>query len=201
MVGDGGNSTSRRCLVRLRSTAVSEISDVVPEDKDWTWVLDARCDDCGFDAPNLDVSTVTDRLKGNADQWVDILRRSDVRDRPTAGVWSPLEYACHVRDVFRLYDYRLQLMLTQDDPHYPNWDQDETAVTERYREQDPAVVSEELVAAQRRLSTSFAGVQGTQWRRTGNRSDHKCFTVESFARYMLHDPIHHVWDVTRVVVT
>jgi hypothetical protein len=60
------------------------------------------------------------------------------------------------------------------------------------------IVSAELVDAQRRLSASFAGVTGSQWQRTGNRSDNKRFTVESFARYMLHDPVHHVWDVTHM---
>ncbi len=177
---------------------MSETDDVVPETKDWTWVLDARCADCGFDAPGLDVATIPGRLKENADRWVEVLARPDVRERPAAGVWSPLEYACHVRDVFRLYDYRLHLMLDQDDPQYPNWDQDKTAVADRYREQDPPVVSAELVEAQHRLSESFAGVHGDQWQRTGNRSDNKRFTVETFARYMLHDPLHHGWDVTRM---
>jgi hypothetical protein len=40
-------------------------------------------------------------------------------------------------------------------------------------------------------------VRGDQWQRTGNRSDGKRFTVESFARYMMHDPVHHLWDVSR----
>jgi hypothetical protein len=30
------------------------------------------------------------------------------------------------------------MMLEQDDPLFPNWDQDETAVRERYGDQDPA---------------------------------------------------------------
>jgi hypothetical protein len=33
--------------------------------------------------------------------------------------------------------------------------------------------------------------------RTGDRSDGSSFTVESFARYFLHDPVHHVADVRR----
>jgi hypothetical protein len=31
---------------------------------------------------------------------------------------------------------------------------------------------------------------------TGARSDGAQFTVESFARYFIHDPIHHLYDVT-----
>ena len=52
-----------------------------------------------------------------------------------------------MRDVFRLFDARLGLMLDEDDPLFANWDQDETAVAERYGDQDPAVVAAELAAA------------------------------------------------------
>ena len=71
------------------------------------------------------------------------------RQRPRPDVWSPLEYACHVRDVFRLFDQRLGLMLAEDDPQFANWDQDDTAVDDRYGEQDPAVVAGELAACRR----------------------------------------------------
>ena len=33
--------------------------------------------------------------------------------------------------------------------------------------------------------------------RTGRRSDGAHFTVETFARYFIHDPVHHLYDVTR----
>ena len=56
--------------------------------------------------------------------------------------------------MFRLYDQRLELMLSQDDPLFPNWDQDETAVADRYGEQDPAEVAAALRQA---ASPSRAG--------------------------------------------
>jgi hypothetical protein len=120
-----------------------------------------------------------------------------VNTRPDDATWSPLEYAAHVRDVFRIYYFRLDLMLTQDDPAFPNWDQDETAVAEKYNEQDPAVVSTELVEAGENVARSFAAVESEQWQRTGRRSDGASFTVESIAKYFVHDPIHHLWDVTK----
>ena len=42
------------------------------------------------------------------------------------------EYGCHVRDTCRIFRERLDLMLTQDDPVFANWDQDVTAVQARY---------------------------------------------------------------------
>ena len=111
-------------------------------------------------------------------------------------MWSPLEYGCHVRDVFGLYDERLRLMLTVDEARFPNWDQDVAAVEYRYDRQDPRQVSVDLAAAGETLAAAFAGVAGEQWQRTGYRSDGASFTVETFARYLVHDPVHHLHDVT-----
>ena len=98
--------------------------------------------------------------------------------------------------MFRLYDQRLELMLTQDDPLFPNWDQDETAIADRYAEQDPAEVAAALRQAAAAISESFERVTEDQWQRPGRRSDGARFTVETFARYLIHDPVHHLYDVT-----
>ena len=47
----------------------------------------------------------------------------------------------------RVFQGRLDQMLAEDDPTFANWDQDQTAIDERYREQDPEVVAAELEAA------------------------------------------------------
>lgn len=174
---------------------------IVPDSKDWTWVLQRPCPECGFEAGVIAREDVPSLIRENAEAWQDVFaERSDLRQRPKPDVWSPLEYGCHVRDVFRLYDYRLGLMLTQDDPTYPNWDQDATAVEERYSEQDPQQVIIELRLAAEALAASFAKVGGEQWERRGNRSDGAKFTVESFARYLVHDPIHHLNDVLQTAI-
>jgi hypothetical protein len=87
-------------------------------------------------------------------------------------------------------------MLTDDAPGFANWDQDVTAVAERYDLQDPAVVAVELAQASEDMAAAFDAVRGEEWERTGVRSDGAQFTVDSFARYFLHDIEHHVWDVT-----
>jgi len=137
-------------------------------------------------------------IRANAAAWQRELGAPDAARRPRPDKWSPLEYGCHVRDVFRLYDYRLGLMLAEDDPQFPNWDQDETAVSDRYGEQDPAEVARQLAADADAIAGRFAGVGGDQWSRTGRRSDGAAFTVETFGRYFVHDPVHHLYDVTGV---
>jgi len=172
---------------------------ITPDTKDWTWVLQRACADCGLDTPSVVREDVTAMVRANAASWVALLTErpaEELRRRPSTEVWSDLEYACHVRDVFRIFDFRLELMLTQDGPRFPNWNQDETAVAERYGEQDPAEVAVDLAAAADQLASSFEAVSGEQWQRAGDRSDGARFTVESFARYLIHDPVHHLFDVT-----
>jgi DinB superfamily len=176
---------------------------IVPDTKDWTWVLERRCPECGFEAGAIDVTAVGDLVRDNATAWQALLSRpaDEVARRPSDDRWSALEYACHVRDVLVLYDERLHLMLSEDDPDFANWDQDVAAVEGRYAEQDPARVAADISAAAAVIAERFDGVPSGAWGRTGNRSDGARFTVESFARYFVHDPIHHVDDVEKGFAT
>jgi hypothetical protein len=165
--------------------------------KDWTWVLEHRCPACGFDAGALrrvDVGSTTRRV---ADRFAALLEGVDVRSRPEPETWSVLEYGCHVRDVCRVMDHRLQLMLANDGAEFENWDQDETAIDDDYVSQDPATVADEVRVAAGLVADRFDGVTGEQWSHRGVRSNGSRFTVETLGQYMAHDLVHHVWDVER----
>ncbi|NEM91804.1 DinB family protein [Galbitalea soli] len=171
---------------------------IVPETKSWTWVLERPCPECGFDAASFAATDVAGMLRATAARWPAVLARPEVRVRPDDATWSPLEYGAHVRDVMRICRYRLTLMRTEDDPAFPNWDQDETAVAERYDLQDPATVAAEIAEAAAALAADLdevASAGETVWSRPGRRSDGAAFTVESFAKYFIHDVVHHLWDV------
>jgi hypothetical protein len=173
---------------------------VTPDDKDWTWVLEQRCTECGLDTRAIEPTEVAGLVRGVTASWREVLLAPDpeVRGRPSAEKWSALEYGCHVRDVFRRFDERLHLMLSEVDPLFANWDQDATAIEDDYEGQHPVVVADELVDAGSRIADSFDTVTGDEWLRTGGRSDGARFTVATFARYFVHDPIHHLYDVTGV---
>ena len=162
---------------------------IAPDTKDWTWVLQRPCPECGLYTRDVAAGAVAGMIRANAAAWPGVLTQApDVRRRPAPEKWSPLEYGCHVRDALRLYDERL----------YPNWDQDVTAVANHYGEQDPATVAAEIPVAAETLAARFDSLSAEQWQRTGHRSDGAHFTVETFARYFVHDPIHHLFDVTGI---
>ncbi|MBZ5740382.1 methyltransferase domain-containing protein [Nocardioides mangrovi] len=175
-------------------------SEIEPDTKDWTWVLDRPCPECGFDATAVTVDRIPEVVRDNATTWEAVLTLPDVAVRPDPTTWSPLEYSCHVRDVHRVFDLRVGLMLDEDEPTFANWDQDETAVAERYAEQDPATVSEDLLAAAEQVAERYDSVPPGAWGRRGLRSNGSEFTVESIGLYHLHDIVHHAWDVRSAVV-
>jgi hypothetical protein len=170
-------------------------ADITPEDKDWTHVVTAGCAECGF-SPELSVADVGARLRATVSVWQTRLAAPDATERPAPQVWSPTEYACHVRDVCRLFRERLALMVATDGARFANWDQDATAVEARYWAQDPTVVAREYAEQAAATAEAFDAVAPQVWQHRGVRSNGSVFTIATFAPYFMHDIEHHVWDVT-----
>lgn len=168
---------------------------IEPDTKDWTWVLGRPCPECRFDAATVHHTDVADRIRRDAAAWPPRLHAPDVATRPRPDVWSPLEYGCHIRDVHRIFNHRVRLMLEQDEPLFPNWDQDATAIADDYGSQDPRTVATELVAAATVVADTYDAVPPAAWGRRGLRSNGSVFTVATIAVYHLHDIVHHAHDV------
>ncbi|GAB3598808.1 DinB family protein [Angustibacter peucedani] len=156
---------------------------IAPDTKDWTWVLERPCPECRFDAPAISRDDVPDLLRRNASAWIEVLRRPDVDERPDPSTWSPLEYACHVRDVHEVFGGRYEQLLGEDDPQFANWDQDEAAARGDYPGQAPPDVAAAIVAGAEAVAARLTGLDDATWARPGRRSNGSVFTVDSLARY------------------
>jgi hypothetical protein len=119
-----------------------------------------------------------------------------LRTRPAPGVWSALEYAAHVRDVFAWYDRWVRQTLVEDRPVLEGIGRDEAAVEYRYNEQDPAAVVDELATNAERLAATFESVPPDGWDRVGiRRGDER--SVRRFAERAVHEGNHHLLDIGR----
>ena len=170
---------------------------IEPDTKDWTWVLSSPCPECGFDAAAVHHTEVAGHIRTDATDWLARLGEPGVAERSQPTVWSTLEYGCHVRDVHRIFNHRVQLMLNEDEPRFPNWDQDETAIADDYASQHPATAAGELFDAANVVADTYAGVPADAWSRRGLRSNGSEFTIATIAIYHLHDIVHHAYDVSR----
>jgi len=166
-----------------------------PDDKDWTWVLDRPCPDCGFDAAAVERGELAALTRHAVAGLQSAVLADEAAVRPADDVWSPLEYGCHVRDVCVIFGTRLSLMRGTTNPTFANWDQDKTALENEYWTQDPATVAAELGIEGERIADAFADVRDDEWDRPGVRSNGSTFTVDTLGRYFLHDLRHHLHDV------
>lgn len=190
---------------------------IAPDVKNWTWVLERSCPECGFDASTVAYDTVAGLTRDYAGRMVGTLGRKNAAERPDVQTWSPMEYAAHVRDVCRIFAYRMAIAARTDavDPRVPgfaargqdadetpdgmpvfsDWDQNITAVMARYSDQNPATVAGELTVAAETMAQVLESIPAPALGLRVRRSDGSVFTVETLSRYFVHDVIHHVHDV------
>ncbi|MFV2039092.1 MAG: DinB family protein [Acidimicrobiales bacterium] len=124
--------------------------------------------------------------------------RADLRVRQSAGVWSALEYGCHVRDVLALFTRRVEVTLLTDRPSYDWWDHDGAVTSNHYAEQDPVAVAEDIERSADNLARLVQPLTPRQLSREGTRLD-TTFTVEGLVRFAIHEALHHLADARAVV--
>jgi S-DNA-T family DNA segregation ATPase FtsK/SpoIIIE len=115
--------------------------------------------------------------------------------------WSPLEYACHIRDVLLVQRDRLFVALVEDAPSFKPMYRDHRVGFDRYNGQDPGVVSIQLVMAATMAAHAFAGLDDGQWTRSliYNFPTPQPHDVEWMAHHTMHEMVHHVGDIDRIL--
>lgn len=160
------------------------------------------CPECQFDPATVD--DVTAEIEALGRKFAAPLTRylpgedgpTLVRTRPRPDTWSPLEYACHVRDVLDLFEARTRAMVAEPGVDLPVWDHEAAVTDDDYAAEDPATVAEQIADATSRYAGTLRGLDDQQWQATGSR-DGDVFTVDSLARYALHEAKHHQLDIGR----
>ncbi len=161
--------------------------------------LGDACQTCGF-SYEVGRAEIIPWLRSDARAFVDRLRAIDavnVRARPASDVWSPLEYACHVRDVLQVQRDRVVQAQREDEPRFVPMRRDERVLEERYNEQDPDVVAAEVLAAAEAFVATLHVLDDAGWARQGlyNYPEPQLRTVEWIAIHTTHELLHHRVDI------
>jgi len=169
----------------------------LPEDaQDWVRLSWDGCPECGFQPVGPD--RIPGCIRDTIPAWLDALHAADAARRPAPGVWSTLEYGCHVRDVCGAFADRLRRVLDAEGAVCPEFDSQAAALRGDYAGQDPREVAEESAQRAEEIAQRFVAVPADQWGRRGRRSDGPAFTVASMSNHFLHELEHHLYDVTAV---
>ena len=162
--------------------------------------LEDACPDCGFSYA-VGRADALAWLRSDTRSFVDVFAQYDdatARTRPEPDVWSPLEYACHVRDVLLVQHERVVLALETDEPTFVPMRRDERADELKYNEQDPAVVADEINTASAAFIALYEEMNDEQWNRRGvyNYPTPQLRTMEWIAIHTVHELLHHRGDIT-----
>jgi len=163
-----------------------------------------RCAECGFDPETIDPSNAADTIRGLGRKWQAPLTRflpgedgaTLVRTRPAPTTWSPLEYGAHVRDVFALFERRVDAIVNTDHPALEVVDHDDAVTTGQYRALDPPAVAHDIATTADTLANAFEKLTAADWSRSGTR-DGEERTVLDVARRAVHEASHHLLDAGR----
>jgi hypothetical protein len=136
----------------------------------------------------------------SAGKWRAFLVHADdasLRTIPAPGIFSPVQYGAHVRDILRVYGDRILIMLDEDHPVFPQFNPDESA-WDGYNRLDPEELAGDIEAQARRLAAILDGLQPAQWSltmvRDGGTDGVYKFTVAGLASYAVHEAHHHLLD-------
>jgi DinB superfamily len=122
-----------------------------------------------------------------------------LRRRPDAKTWSALEYTAHVADVLESMTPMLVEMVQKDDPRIPDpWDPDERARDRDYNDMEPQEALDWLAGAATNAADTASGFSPDDWSRTGE-FDYGRRQVIDQLRNMVHEGVHHLRDVERVL--
>jgi catechol 2,3-dioxygenase-like lactoylglutathione lyase family enzyme len=169
-------------------------------DESWLEIVEtATCAGCGLTAADGPAGTLGGRIIDETERWARVLVGDEaaIRRRPDPTTWSALEYAVHVRDALVVFNERTARMLVEFDPELGWWDH-EAAIDEGHaNDLDVPSVLQDLVRNATEFSATLQRVTGTAWNRTGNRRGRERFTIETTARFALHEVVHHRVDAQR----
>ncbi|MFW6205262.1 MAG: DinB family protein [Actinomycetota bacterium] len=160
-----------------------------------------RCEECGFGYDLGQAANAGAEIIDGAAELTGMVLASgmDVRSRRWPQTWSPLEYACHLRDVLLVQRERVLLARRKDRPSFEPMGRDERVEHDGYADQEVADVARQLADAARLFANVLDRLGPADWDRTlmynyPSRSERSLRWV---AVHTLHEVRHHTLDVSR----
>jgi hypothetical protein len=121
-----------------------------------------------------------------------------LRRRPEPGVWSVLEYAAHLRDVYATFLVRLHRARREDHPVLDPMFADLRAERLRYNDLPADAVLAELALYAEGFCDEVADTAHDDWGRLVRRLRGEDRTALWLVRQAMHEGVHHVRDIDRI---
>ncbi|OBH56568.1 hypothetical protein A5686_00195 [Mycobacterium sp. E2479] len=122
-----------------------------------------------------------------------------VRLRVRPDVWSPLQYACHARDVLLVQRERVLAARRVDGADCVSMGREERAEHDGYNDQDPVRVARQLADAATMFTNVLARLSADDWARTVvyHYPETSVRSLRWVAVHTAHELQHHLLDIRR----
>jgi DinB superfamily len=161
-----------------------------------------RCPECGFEYDLERFRAAGSSIVEGSVQLGRMITNpaADARRRRSPRQWSPLEYACHVRDILLVQRERVLLARRETCPNLAPMGRDERVEHDGYSEQFPADVARQLEDSARMLANVLSRL-GDDWDRTliYNFPAPTERSLRWVAIHTLHEVRHHQMDTERQI--
>jgi hypothetical protein len=169
---------------------------------EWNKIQSDPCPQCGDDPASIAPSALGALVVERADAWRGFLVDADdayLRTNPEPGVFSPIQYAAHVRGILTVYTDRMVLGLEQEAPTVPLYNPGQ-AEWDSYNQLGRDEVAGEIETQGRRLAETIRLAYPEGWARPviNDRGVYGVytFTVGGLACNATHETYHHLLDAT-----
>jgi hypothetical protein len=160
-----------------------------------------RCAECGFEYRLDEFAGAGPAISAGCAQIATEMRQhpDGLGRRVQPDVWSPLEYACHLRDVLLVQRERVLMARRRDRPSFDPMGRDERVGHDGYADQNPVDVSRQLLDAAAMFANVLARLSREDWSRTviynyPNRTER---SLQWVAIHTVHEVRHHHMDIQR----
>jgi catechol 2,3-dioxygenase-like lactoylglutathione lyase family enzyme len=206
-----GESPDRRQRIVDESAPTDTAAESVPTDgspgtglASWVGLVGSgqACAGCGLVAADLPARGLGAQVRDEVHALGRVLEAADddaVRVRPAPDSWSALEYGVHVRDLLNVFAERIVRTLAEHEPELGWWDHEAAIADGMANESFVEAVVDDLGRNASKLSESLRMVTEEDWSRAATRRVGERFTVESMARFTLHEVVHHRVDAERAL--
>lgn len=164
------------------------------------------CAECGFDPGELRPAELVVAVRAFGRRYRPPLTRAlpgedldeIVRRSPEPGVWSALEYAGHIADLFRTFDERVRDALAGREPDEPvvDW---EARIAAASASLDREQVAADVADTADTLATTLGELNDDEWDLPAVTGRGRPTTVEELAAIAVHEGSHHLLDIGRVL--
>lgn len=145
----------------------------------------------------IETMQLTCKMIGNVFQNISQETATTLRDGPDG--WTALEVLCHLRDFDAIFQQRAQMILDEEYPKLPAYNQDELAIERNYNGENVEDVYRTLQESRQRFVAFFEGLTDEQWERAGVHPRVGHFTMTDAAMQVSYHDNLHLEQITRIV--